>query len=148
MSFKEDLREGERAELYILSLIQRKYPSAYKIEGYCKHYDIYIPEKNIGVEVKKDYKSTETGNIVIEIEYGGKPSALSTTKAQHWVFLTEEELIWTTPSLLKQCTKHLRPATFTGKGDTKQKKAHLVKIPTLKQYATLISKNTHKVYYT
>ena len=55
------------------------------IDGYCKEWDIYIPELDEGVEVKSDQKSKHTGNIVIEIEFNGKPSALATTKAKYWV---------------------------------------------------------------
>ena len=79
-TFKDDLKRGEKVELDVLKIIQKKYPNAYKIEGYCKEYDLYVPDVG-GIEVKYDKKSKETGNIVIEIEMFGKPSALMTTKA-------------------------------------------------------------------
>ena len=47
---------------------------------YYKEYDIFVPELNIGIEVKSDEKSKYTSNIVIEIEFNNKPSALSTSR--------------------------------------------------------------------
>ena len=38
------------------------------------------------VELKKDYKAKDTGNVVIEYEYRGQPSGIATTKAKYWAF--------------------------------------------------------------
>ena len=83
--FQDDLIVGEQLELRILKKIQKRYPQAKKIEGYFKGYDLYVPEIGLRIEVKQDKKSQHTGNYVIEIEYDGKPSALSTTEADYWV---------------------------------------------------------------
>ena len=72
-SFYADLKDGKQTENDVLSIIKKKYPKSYIIEGYFKDYDIYIPEKDMGIEVKKDVKSQETGNLVIEVEFNGKP---------------------------------------------------------------------------
>ena len=79
--FSEDLEVGHKSEKIILQIIQKKYPQAYMVEGYFKEYDIWIPEIHKGVEVKQDYKSEHTGNIVVEIEMYDKPSALMATGA-------------------------------------------------------------------
>ena len=81
-TFTEDLKVGKLYENIVLNKIKEKYPKAYIIDGYCKDWDIYIPELNFGVEVKSDKKSLHTGNIVIEIEMNGKPSALATSKSK------------------------------------------------------------------
>ena len=106
-----------------------KYPKAYIEQGYFKEWDIYVPELGIGVEVKSDQKSQHTGNIVIEIEFNGKPSALSTTKATYWVIYDGMELRWFLPSEIKRCIMEndLQYAIFTGRGDTKSKKGILNK---------------------
>ena len=57
---------GENNERLVLKKVQVKYPKAYKVEGYCKDWDIFIPEKKIGIEVKSDRISHKTGNIAIE----------------------------------------------------------------------------------
>lgn len=130
MSFKQDLKRGEAIEIEILDIIKNKYPDAYKVEGYCKDWDLYIPSIEQGVEVKYDIKSQETGNIVVEVEFNGKPSALSTTKAYRWVFHTGDKIIVTTPERLHKLIKDskLRLVSFVGKGDRHSKKAYLIKV--------------------
>jgi hypothetical protein len=124
--FEVDLQVGKSVEQDILKLIQKKHPDAYIIDGYCKEWDIFIPSLNIGVEVKSDKKSQYTGNIVIEIEFNGKPSALSTTKASYWVFVLPSIII-TTPDIIRNVISTLRPVRFIGKGDVAFKTAYLVK---------------------
>jgi len=126
--FKKDLSRGVKVEDFVLQKIKNKYPEARRISGYCKEYDIWIPEINQGIEVKYDPMSNQTGNIVIEIEMGGKPSALSTTKAHQWIFYDDKNLVSMSPREIKECIirNNVRLVTFTGPGDTKSKRAYLV----------------------
>lgn len=78
------LKEGEEAEKELLAHIQRLYPTAKKIEGNFKDYDIYISDINT-IEVKYDVKAQQTGNFAFEIRSHGIPSGLSTTKARWFV---------------------------------------------------------------
>jgi soluble cytochrome b562 len=126
-NFKNSLAIGHNSEDAVCKKINKKYPKAHVMEGYCKGYDIYVPEINKKVEVKQDKKSNFTGNIVVEIEFGGKPSALSTTEADYWVFDDGEIYIWTTPDILRQIIKPMIPVRFVGNGDNKSKLAYLVK---------------------
>ena len=140
-SFYQDLEDGKKVEYSVLSIIKKKYPKSYVIEGYCKEYDIYIPEKNMGIEVKKDVKSQETGNLVIEVEFDGKPSALSVTKADYWVFYDGDSYIWITPSMLKDLVNTCgNVVEFVGNGDTKSKKAYLMPKKLIKKLANLVTK--------
>ena len=135
-SFADYLKVGEQTEELVLTQIKKKYPKAYKVKGYCKEWDIFIPELDKGVEVKQDMKSNFTGNLVIELEMNGKPSALSTTKAEWWVFYDGIEFIWTTPKLICDCIRDgdYRMVEFTGTIDTKSKKAYLIKKKHLKKF--------------
>ena len=128
MEFKDSLQEGIKYEIIVLSIIKEKYPSAHKIDGYCKEYDIYVPENDMKIEVKTDKKSNYTGNLVVEIEMFDKPSALFTTKSDYWVFCDGEELMWITPTKIKDVIiwNGLRAVSFIGKGDTHKKRAILV----------------------
>jgi hypothetical protein len=134
--FTKDLEVGKTYENKVLHIIQKKYPKAYIIDGYCKEWDIYIPELEKGVEVKSDRKSLYTGNIVIEIEFDGKPSALITTKAVWWVIYDGIKYNWFTVNNIKKCIKenNLRSKRFVGRGDTKEKKAYLIKKEILYKY--------------
>ena len=134
--FRKDLEVGKTYENKVLHIIQKKYPKAYLIDGYCKEWDIYIPELEKGVEVKYDKKSFDTGNIVVEIEFDGKPSALITTKADWWVIYDGIKYNWFTVNNIKKCIKenNLRSKRFVGRGDTKEKKAYLIKKEILYKY--------------
>ena len=140
-NFKESLESGKQIEESVLSMIKQKYPTAYIIDGYYKYYDIFVPEKNIGVEVKKDGKSQETGNLVIEVEFNGKPSALSTTGADYWVFDDGESYIWIEPYKLRDIVHHfVQIREFVGTRDTKPKKAYLIPKHIIKYHSCLITK--------
>ena len=127
-TFQRDLLEGKKIENIVLSDIKTKYPKAHIINGYCKEWDIFIPELDFGVEVKCDKKSVQTGNIVIEIRFNNKPSALLTTKARYWVIYDGENFNWFTVENIKNCIieNNLNYRTFIGKGDTKEKDAYLI----------------------
>ena len=136
-SFYKDLARGQKIEREMLILVQKKYPDAYLVEGYCKEWDIFIPSEEKGVEVKYDPMSQKTGNIVVEVEYNDKPSALMTTKAYRWIFHTGKELILTTPKRIMEVVDKytLSPACFKGPGDPHYKKAYLIKKHQLKETA-------------
>tara|TARA_E500000081_G_scaffold138813_1_gene154514 strand:- start:317 stop:766 length:450 start_codon:yes stop_codon:yes gene_type:complete len=136
-TFKRDLKRGEQVELALLDMIKVKYPKAHKVQGYFKDYDIYVPEIEKSIEVKYDEKSKYTGNIVIEVSFNGNPSALSTSKADYWVWWDGEYLSWFTIDLIKKCLKENKTPirTFIGKGDSKSKNAYLVKKDLLYKYA-------------
>lgn len=129
-SFHESLEVGKKSEELVLNRIKTKYPSAYIKDGYFKDFDIFIPEIDTSVEVKKDFMSKYTGNVVVEVQMNGKLSALSTTKADWWVFhLDDEEFIFIKPDQIRDMIhrERLTPVEFVGKGDYASKIAYLVK---------------------
>lgn len=138
MSFKEDLKAGKEIEEYVLSIIQEKYPKAKIMEGYFKEYDIMIPEIDKTVEVKSDVKSLYTGNYVVELAFDGKPSALSTTTADYWVFYDSECLVWISPEKIWKAVKGLSVQAFVGKGDTKSKNAYLCPKDYIRMFANFV----------
>jgi len=144
-TFSRDLARGQKVERIVLDIVKAKYPDAYLMEGYCKEWDIFIPSEDKGVEVKYDPMSQKTGNIVIEIEYNKKPSALSTTKSYRWVIHTGKEMIITTPDRIRKAIddNNLRTVKFTGPGDPHSKLAYLVKKHMLED--TAITTRTHSI---
>ncbi|MAG26274.1 hypothetical protein CMI47_12045 [Candidatus Pacearchaeota archaeon] len=139
-NFKDSLNIGHRSEDAVCAKIKKKYPKAHVMEGYCKGYDIYVPETKKKIEVKQDKKSNYTGNIVVEIEFNGKPSALSTTEADYWVFDDGEIYIWITPETLRQVVEPFKPVKFVGNGDNKEKLAYLIKKDIIKRNALKVDK--------
>ena len=136
-TFKEDLEDGHNAEQDVLKLIKAQYPSARILEGYCKEMDIFVPENGKSYEVKKDFKSKYTGNLVVEIAMYGKPSALMTSKAKTWVFVTHTQYIFIARDRIKDCIieNNLQYKTFVGNGDTEEKDAYLIKEDLLLPYS-------------
>jgi hypothetical protein len=141
LSFSEDLKTGKDVEAEVLGTIKKKHPTAFMVDGYCKAYDIFVPEVSKGIEVKYDEMSAETGNLVVEIKMNDKLSALSTTLAHYWIFVTTAVYIWIKPDRIKDCIiqNNLQMRTFTGAGDSKAKDAYLIKENLLRQYADLVN---------
>jgi len=141
MKFNESLSSGKQSENIILKMVQNKYPKAYIKEGYHKEYDIMIPEINKTIEVKKDFKSQYTGNVVIEMEMNNRPSGLQTTTADWWVFhLDETEIVWITLERLKEMVEFedYNLVEFIGDGDEISKQAYLVPKKDLYMYSNKI----------
>ena len=134
--FKADLERGKIHEIYVLNKIKKKYKQAYIVDGYFKEYDIFIPELNLGVEVKFDERSKETGNIIIETESAGKRSGISTTKAKYWVIYDGRNYNWFLTDTIRKCIKEydFKEREFVCRGDTKTKKAYLIKEHLLLDY--------------
>ena len=126
--FKDSLKVGKSVEYELCEIIKTKYPKAHVVEGYEKRWDIFIPEKDYGVEVKLDEKSHFIGNFVVEVEFDGKPSALSTTEAEWWIFVDKERYYWVNPESIRHIIREakLKTVKFTGKGDNREKEAYLV----------------------
>jgi len=143
-TFDRDLKRGKKIEEKHLAIIQKTYPDAYMIDGYCKEWDIWIPSINIGIEVKADLMSQSTGNIGIEISYNGKPSALSTTKAKYWIFDTGVDTIYAGVDDLKELVDKSkdRLRTFTAKGDSHPKDAYLIKQKYIENVKTTMQPET------
>ena len=81
--FNSDLDYGKRGERFILNIVRKKYPKAFMSEEKC-NWDIYVPEKDIYLEVKTDRESRKTDNVAIECEYKGNPSGIETTISNYW----------------------------------------------------------------
>lgn len=135
-AFQKDLLTGQELEQKILQTIRKKYPTAVLVPGKFKPYDIFIPEKDLKIEVKVDYKSQETGNIIIELYMFGKPSALLSTKADYWIIHTGRENLWIEPKRILECIllNNIHVKNILGDGDDQTKKACLIPIDLFKQF--------------
>ena len=94
-TFRIDLEKGKIAEKEALRLIQKeyRYTEAYIREGYCKGFDIAIPELGWTLEVKLDSLYKTYGNLFIENTCNKRPSGIETTTADiWWIFYDEDDL--------------------------------------------------------
>jgi len=125
--FKQDLELGKKIEHIVCDyIVKKKYPKAYVVEGYNKGYDIVVPEVNQTIEVKYDSMSNKTGNYMIETEYNGKESGLTTTTADWWLQVDNEVAIWIKPSVLEFILKDYKIIKMAGIGDSKDKSGYLI----------------------
>jgi hypothetical protein len=134
-TFNRDLKAGKGVEHEVCNHLKKRYPDTYVVDGYCKEWDIVIPEIGRTVEVKQDEKSNFTGNFLIEIEFGGKPSALSTSKAD-WYILVDKNYYYIVQTdilrwlvrdyLTNEYGELYTPASFVGAGDITPKRAYLI----------------------
>lgn len=138
-TFEFDLAKGLAIEKQLIDFLIKKYPSITVVDKY-KGYDIWIPELHKSIEVKSDLKSNETGNILVEIEMYDKPSGLMATTADWWVFYDGNNFVAITPIKIIQCIFDLKLTyrEFIGNGDTKPKKAFLIKKDELFRYGKVL----------
>lgn len=112
-------------------------------EGNFKDYDIRtykkIDTKNLYTyyEVKSDKIGYKTGNICIEIKCNGKPSGLSATKADYWIYFVIHKNM-KTYDVYRIKTKRLKrlcdgKRVFCG-GDSGTSEFHLLKIKDIEKY--------------
>ena len=104
-TFVQDVILGEEIEHKVLAIVQKKYPMAYKVKGEFKPYDIYVPENNIKIEVKRDIGSNKSNNYFMEYKCNDKNSGLSSTKADYWVIFDENKYIWLDTYRLQEVAK-------------------------------------------
>ena len=144
MKFKESKKVGDVLEVEVLKRIQIKYSQAF-IDDKGKKFsdwDIFIPEINEGIEVKGDYMSKITGNLVVEVEMYDKPSALSITKAKYWVFIEGYRFIWIKPISIYRFIEqnNCQRTSWVGSGDDQVKKAYLIKHEKFVKYIYTLDK--------
>lgn len=135
MSFQIDLERGVEAERKVLETLQILYPCATLVNAF-KGYDIWVPELELGVEVKYDPMSNETGNFLIEYEMNNKPSALMTTTAKLWAFFDDTRIMFIKPRSIIRCIFDLRLThrVIRGPNDFADKKCFLVPKQSLAAY--------------
>ena len=84
--FEKDLATGHEYEKR--SLLYLDYDTHKFIQGYFKEYDLEIIKdgKKTTIEVKSDKQASLTGNLAIEYKCNKKPSGITTTTADFWIY--------------------------------------------------------------
>ena len=126
--FVKDLETGKVYEKKALELIQKKYPKAFIQDGYFLEWDIYIPELDVGVEVKSDAQYQKTGNFYVEYECNGKPSGIAATKAKYYYIYLDKLYILKTEDLKDKCRKYLNTKKDKKGGDNMASKGITIPI--------------------
>ncbi|BAQ84618.1 hypothetical protein [uncultured Mediterranean phage uvMED] len=140
--FDTSLSVGKLREAELIEFFQSKGHKPIPIPGKFSGFDFFLANTKQGYEVKQDWKAHYSGNLVVEVEMYGKRSGLMATTADWWIFDTKDEFIFITPKQLKDLIVEQNPPLrqFTGKGDTQPKKAYLIPVQRIKNYASSIIK--------
>jgi len=141
-AFDTSLSVGKLREAELIEFFQSKGHKPIPIPGKFSGFDFFLANTKQGYEVKQDWKAHYSGNLVVEVEMYGKRSGLMATTADWWIFDTKTEFIFITPKQLKDLIVEQNPPLrqFTGKGDTQPKKAYLIPVQRIKNYASSIIK--------
>ena len=133
--FKKDLAQGKKYELESLNYLD--YDTYEMKEGYFKEYDLIITKDNVDtkIEVKSDRQASITGNMVIEYECNNKPSGLTSTTADYWLYFVvhkdKDECYKIPTDELKELVKDCRKVRG---GDDYKSRMHLLKINNCGKY--------------
>jgi len=104
--FRFDLQVGQTYENQLAELLQKK------------------------IEVKRDFRAMETGNIFVEYESRGKASGIATSQAEWWCYwLSEKHFVMIEKNELKiLCRKYLGTKRDVKGGDSNTSKGILLPI--------------------
>ena len=106
-------------------------------EGYFKEYDLIITKDNVDtkIEVKSDRQASFTGNMAIEYECNNKPSGLTSTTADYWLYFVvhkdKDECYKIPTDELKELVKDCRKVRG---GDDYKSRMYLLKINNCGKY--------------
>ena len=140
-TFKEDIIVGEEAEKMVLQMVQKKYPEAFKVQGNFKYYDIFVPEKNIAIEVKRDIGSNESDNYFIEYKCNGYKSGIFASRSDYYVIFDENRFIWIRTDRLRSISG-LYGRNWKGipEGGASEVEAYLLNKGYVVEYSEMITK--------
>lgn len=108
--FRYDLKVGQLEEKWLADLLQSK-----------------------TLEVKRDFKASQTGRVFVEFFCRGKPSGIATTEADHWAFILNDGIIIILPTeRLKELVEEAQEKgkTISG-GDSNVSQGALIKLERL-----------------
>lgn len=135
MTFREKLKQFQPYEVIASELIM-KYKNT-EIVGFCddNRYD-FITGDGFKFEVKTEPSSMRTGNYFIEYFAYGKPSGITTTQADYYIFCNTVHYHMITVKELKELVKqHGRPMTTADR----LTRGHLVKCSIINGVSILLN---------
>lgn len=139
-NFKEDLKNSEASVLEVVEYLKSTGVGDKDIHlHHGKEYDIMynVHELVATIEVKEDLMHTKTGNVAVEFWCNLKPSGITSTLADVWVYRLADGLYWSNVDELKRNLKS-RPFRRVQGGDGRRSSMLLVPVDTFKSFFTKI----------
>jgi hypothetical protein len=93
-NFEKDLIPAKESEKEVADLLEKIYNAKILNFEDTNKYDILaqIKDRQFTVEVKDDYIAERTGNIAIEYSSRGKPSGISVTQSDYYIYKINREI--------------------------------------------------------
>ena len=129
--YAEKMHDGGIGELRVSEALTAKGWHCHAAIGRHAAYDLFI---SATAEVKTDAKAASTGNVAIEIACNGKPSGLTVSAADFWVFVVGNDAHSIRTTKLRAIIRELKPIEANGGHN----RVVLLPLKTLRQHATLI----------
>jgi hypothetical protein len=143
--FQKDLATGHVYEKR--SLLYLHYDTHKFIQGYHKEYDLEIINdgKRITIEVKSDKQASLTNNLAIEYECNKKPSGITSTTADYWVYFIvfeDREECYKIPT--EELKKLVKDCKQVSGGDGQRSRLYLINKSIVKDYLIQPKTNDEK----
>jgi hypothetical protein len=135
MSFHKDLAYGEEGERLVFENFKKHGWKLVCDDGY-KGYDFRMEHTKTGIvrtiEVKRDRRAQDTGNVFLEYRCRGKDSGIAVSDAEIWVFLIgdDSEMLAIFRSELKALTVGCRQVKG---GDAYKSEGFLVPVESIRK---------------
>ncbi len=134
-NFRRDLEIGQQAEKEAAEKLKKYFNCDIEF-NHDSRYDIKTTLGHISrtYEVKTDLLCGKTGNLALEYECRGKPSGITTTEADYWIYKLDDGFYRISTKELKNLIavgKYSRMVTGGDKGSNT--KMFLFKLPLMKE---------------
>jgi hypothetical protein len=126
--YAEKMHDGGIGELRVSEALTAKGWHCHAAIGRHAAYDILI---SATAEIKTDAKAASTGNVAIEIACNGRPSGLTTSTADFWVFVIGNDAYLIRTNKLRIIIRELKPIDANGGHN----RVVLLPVKTLRQHA-------------
>ena len=134
-NFKQDLIQGHIYELKSLNYLE--YDTYIHDKAYRKEYDLIIikDDKQIKIEVKSDKQASKTGNLAIEYECNNKPSGITSTEADFWMYFVvfeDRDECYKIP--IEDLRREVSDCKRVAGGDGMRARMYLLRIKNIQKY--------------
>jgi hypothetical protein len=137
--FSKDLPKGESAQHWVYEAFKKRFPHAKESKGYNRGWDIKIGETKF--EVKRDFRSHETGNYFVETAYSGIDSGIVTTESDFYVLVDNDFVIIIPTETLRFAIKDIKEFSYPPKGRDGIRTGKLVSREKIKFYGKVWERN-------
>jgi len=94
LNFKDSIKIGKKKEHLVKKILEKYFDTIEENDDY--KYDLIVKEnsKKIKLEIKFDDMFNKTNNFAVEFESRRRPSGITTTESDYWIFVDSKNSIY------------------------------------------------------